>query len=239
MNRPSTDSSWGNSDQPIVLVHGAWVGEWSWLPVLPALRASGRAVHPVSLTGHGAKRHLSGPHIGLADHVQDVISLIEVFDLANVTLVGHSYGGKVITQVAGHVADRLRAVVYLDGHAPIAEDPGQPPGRAAQAEANGGMLPFGMYELDPAIFGGEAGVRWCLDRVVDQPWATFSAQWQGPLPDHVSKTYIYASENKPSRFETYGRAAAVAEDWQYHELAGPHFLMHSHPTEVAEIILNA
>ncbi len=232
-------SPWGDDDRPVVLVHGAWVGEWSWLPVMPALRRSGRTIHAVSLTGHGARRHLAGPHIGLADHVADVVNLIEVLDLSRVTLVGHSYGGKVITQVAAQVADRLSAVVYVDGHAPIAEDPGQPAGRAATAEENGGMLPFGMYELDPALFGGEAGVRWCLDRIVDQPWATFSVPWQAPLPDHVTKTFIYALDNNPSRFDVYGRTAAAADDWGYHELDGPHFLMHSHPAEVADIILNA
>lgn len=236
----SSPAPWGDDAGPIVLVHGAWVGEWSWLPLLPELqKRSDRAVYNVSLAGQGAKRHLGGPHVGLEQHVDDVVSTIEVLDLNNVTLVGHSYGGKVITQVAGRVGQRLRSVVYLDGHAPTAEDRGQPPERAAEAASHGNMLPFAGYVLDPKIFGGEAGVRWCLDRVVDQPWATFVATWHGPLPEHVSKTFIYATDNNPSRFEDCARAAAADPAWAYHEIDGPHFLMFSHPTEVAEIILAA
>ncbi len=44
-------------ERAIVLVHGAWVGEWSFTPILPLLEASGRPVHLVSLTGHGSRRH--------------------------------------------------------------------------------------------------------------------------------------------------------------------------------------
>ncbi len=234
-----TASPWADDNRPIVLVHGAWVGEWSWLPVLPALQASQRAVHAVSLSGHGARRHLAGPHISLADHVADVVGLIETFDLTNVTLVGHSYGGRVITKAAGEVAGRLAALVYLDAHAPLAPDPGQPPERLEVAAANGGMLPFGGYELDPLLFGGQDGVQWCLDRVADQSIRTFTDPWVSELPKHATSTYVFATDNKPSRFEAYGRAAAEATDWRYHELDGPHFLMHSHPAAVADIILNA
>ena len=50
----------------IVLVHGAWTGDWSWSPVLPLLAESGRPVHNVALTGYGSRSHLLTPDITLA-----------------------------------------------------------------------------------------------------------------------------------------------------------------------------
>lgn len=232
-------SGWGDQDRPIVLVHGAWVGEWSWLPVLHLLRASGRAVHNVSLTGQGARRHQGGPHIRLSDHVDDVVGVIEALDLAAVTLVGHSYGGRVITGVADRVPERLAAMVYLDAHAPIAPDPGQSPERIAAAEANNGMLAFSGYEFDPAIFGGPEGVAWCRDRLVDHPIACFTDPWMIELPGHATRTYVYAAAPEPTKFAGYAAAAEADPTWNHRELSGPHFLMFSHPDEVAGIILDA
>jgi len=220
-------------------VHGAWVGEWSWLPVMDRLEASGRPVHTVSLTGHGARRHQSGPHVTLATHVDDVVGVIETLDLSAITLVGHSYGGRVITQVATRVPDRLRSMVYLDAHAPVAPDPGQSPERIAAAEANGGMLPFEIYEPDPAMIGGAAAYEWFMARTMPQSFACIRDPWAAPLPDGVDRHFVFAGADDPSRFQHYADAAREDPTWRYHELAGPHWLMMSHPGEVADIILEA
>lgn len=220
----------------IVLVHGAWVGEWSWLPVLPQLVASQRAIHAVSLTGHGARRHQSGPHVRLADHVDDVVSLVETLDLEDVTLVGHSYGGRVITQVAGVLEDRLAALVYLDAHTPVADDPGQTPARIHAAKSNGGMLPFpDEYKPDQSLID----VDWFRARLMPQSFACLTAPWVMSLPASVRKTFVFASGYEPTRFGHYAEICRGDPSWVYHDLEGPHFLMISHPTEVANIVLNA
>jgi len=221
----------------IVLVHGAWVGEWCWAPVLPRLEASLRPVHAVSLTGHGARRHESGPHVTLATHVADVVGLVETHDLVDVTLVGHSYGGRVITAAYPQLAARIARLVYLDAHAPLAPDTGQSAERVAEAEANGGMLPFSGYDPEPAEVGGPDGVAWFLDRVSLQSFATFTTPIGPPLPDDLAKTYVLASGYAPSRFSQYAEAARQHPSWSYSELAGSHWLMFSHPDEVADIIL--
>jgi pimeloyl-ACP methyl ester carboxylesterase len=221
----------------IVLVHGAWVGEWSWSPVLPLLEASGRPVHTVSLTGHGVRRHESGPHVTLDTHVADVVGVIETHDLVDVTLVGHSYGGRVITGALPRVAPRIRRMVFLDAHAPVVPDTGQTPERIAQAEANGGMLPFEGYDPDPAEVGGPEGVAWFLERVMPQSFATFMSPLGPPIPDDVPKTYVYATGNQPSRFERYASVTRTHPGWDHTELPGSHWLMFTHPAEVAEIIL--
>lgn len=221
----------------IVLVHGAWVGEWSFTPILPLLEASGRPVHCVSLTGHGARRHESGPHVTLDHHVADVVGVVDTLDLVDITLVGHSYGGRVITAAYPRVAHRVARLVYLDAHAPIAPDTSQSAERVAQAEANGGMLPFEIYDPDPAEVGGEEGKAWFMERIMPQSFATFTAPLGPQLPDHVAKTYVFATKDLPSRFERYAAAAREHPAWDYAELPASHWLMFSHPAEVADIIL--
>ncbi len=224
----------------IVLVHGAWVGEWSWLPIMPRLQGAGRAVHAVSLTGHGMRRHQGGPHVTLSDHVADVVSLIRTHDLTEITLVGHSYGGRVITQASREVADRIEAMVFVDAHAPVAPDPGQPQARIQLAEQNGGMLPFGTdYGPNVELFGGQSAVDWFLERTVDQSFACLLSPWQAELPATVRKTFILATADEHSRFAHYAEAIDDDDDWIVHRLPGPHFLMVSHPDEVASIILEA
>ena len=190
-------------ERAIVLVHGAWVGEWSWLPVEPRLRASGRGVYPVSLTGHGARRHEGGPHVRLADHVADVVGVIETHDLTNVTLVGHSYGGRVITQVWAALPGRVTALVFLDAHTPVTGDPGQTPERIALAEANGGMLPFTEYVPDAGLLGSDEAVAWFLARTVAHSFACFTDPWVVEFPALLSKTFVFATGYAPSRFSGY------------------------------------
>lgn len=221
----------------IVLVHGAWVGEWSWAPVLPVLEASGRPVHAVSLTGHGTRRHESGPHVTLGDHVDDVVGVIETHDLTEVTLVGHSYGGRVISRAYHRVPERIARMVYLDAHVPLAPDAGQTPERIAEAAANGGMLRFTSYDPDPEEVGGPAGFDWFMQRVMPQSFATFTEPIGPPPPDELAKTYVFATGYSPTRFAHYAAAAAAHPAWDYVELPGSHWLMFSHRDEVADIIL--
>lgn len=226
-------------DRAIVLVHGAWVGEWSWTPILPLLEASGRPVVNVSLTGHGMRSHQSGPHVTMLDHVHDVVGAITTLDVERVTLVGHSYGGRVISAASHHVADRLERLVFLDAHAPTAPDSGQTPERIAEAEAMGGMLPFIGYDPDPDEVGGPNGVAWFLDRVRPQSFATFMTPMPASLPEGVQRTYVFATGYEPTRFAGYAAGARNDPSWEYIELTASHWLMFSHPDEVARIILSS
>jgi pimeloyl-ACP methyl ester carboxylesterase len=151
--------------------------------------------------------------------------------------VGHSYGGRVITQAWCRVPHRVASLVYLDAHAPVADDPGLPPERVAAAEANGGMLPFAGYDPDPDVLG-EDGVAWFLERTVDHSLAAFTDPWQAELPADLPKTFVYALGNQPSRFAHYAEVCRADPAWRYHELPGDHWLMLSHPAEVAALILD-
>src|SRR3954447_25431914 len=97
-----------------VLVHGAWGGGWAWKKVIALLRAAGHDVHATTATGLGDRVHLAGPAGDLDTHITDVANVLAVEDLTEVTLVGWSYGGMIITGVAERAPERLAQLVYLD-----------------------------------------------------------------------------------------------------------------------------
>lgn len=102
----------------IVLVHGSFHGGWCWDPIASDLRDAGHEVYTPTLTGMSERHHLVSPQIGLEVNVQDVVGVLEYKDLTDVVLLGHSYGGMVITGAAEHCADRIARLVYLDGFVP-------------------------------------------------------------------------------------------------------------------------
>ena len=105
-----------------VLVHGAFVGAWSWSRVVPELEAAGHAVYAPALTGVGERAEEATPDVGLLVHIDQITRLVEANDLRDVVLVGHSYGGMVVAGVASRVPRRVAGIVYVDAFVP---EPGQ------------------------------------------------------------------------------------------------------------------
>ncbi len=103
------------SRQPIVIVHGAWGGRHHWKETATELAKHWRGpIYRAALTGQGERSHLASPTVNLQTHIGDVKNLIEFEDLQNVILIGHSYGGIVISGVADQMPDRLSQLLYLD-----------------------------------------------------------------------------------------------------------------------------
>lgn len=102
-----------------VIVHGAWGGGWAFKEVDDLLTADGNKVYRPTLTGQGEKVHLASPEVDLTTHITDIVNVILWEDLHDVILVGHSYGGMVITGVADRVPDRIKHIVYLDAFLPL------------------------------------------------------------------------------------------------------------------------
>lgn len=103
----------------LVSVHGAWAGGWQMKKVAPLLEARGWKVWRPSLSGLGEHFHTARTDIGLATHIEDIVNFILFEDLHDVTLLGHSYGGMVITGVADRIPDRIARLVYLDAFVPV------------------------------------------------------------------------------------------------------------------------
>ena len=106
------------SKPTIVIVHGAWGGGWAFKKVEALLRQKGFDVYRPQLTGQGDRVHLARPDVGLNTHIDDVVNTILYEDLRDIVLVGHSYGGMVISGVADRVPDRVKRLVYLDAMVP-------------------------------------------------------------------------------------------------------------------------
>jgi pimeloyl-ACP methyl ester carboxylesterase len=101
-----------------VIVHGAWGGGWDWKHVDQLLTADGHKVYRPTLTGQGEHSNLASTNIDLDTHIQDIVNVIVWEDLHDVVLVGHSYGGMVVTGVADRVPDRIRCLIYVDALLP-------------------------------------------------------------------------------------------------------------------------
>lgn len=101
-----------------VIVHGAWGGSWAFKKVDSLLSDQGAIVYRPSLTGQGERVHLATPEIGLNTHINDVVNMILYEDLKDIILIGHSYGGMVVTGVADSLAGRIKQLIYLDAFVP-------------------------------------------------------------------------------------------------------------------------
>ncbi|MFB9361651.1 alpha/beta fold hydrolase [Actinoplanes nipponensis] len=97
-----------------VLVSGLWLGGWAWHDVTAALRRAGHEVFPLSLTGVADRSHLLGPTVDLDTHTEDIVRLVEIGDLRDVVLVGHSYGGMPVSAAALRLRQRIGRVIYVD-----------------------------------------------------------------------------------------------------------------------------
>ena len=101
-----------------VIVHGAWGGSWVFKEVDQLITVTGNTVYRPSLTGQGERIHLANPYVGLETHIKDVINTIFFEELENIILVGHSYGGMVVTGVADSMPEKINKLIYLDAFVP-------------------------------------------------------------------------------------------------------------------------
>ena len=101
-----------------VIVHGAWGGSWAFGKVDSLMAQQQCLVYRPSLTGLGERVHLASPDVNLTTHITDVVNAILFENLTDVILVGHSYGGMVISGVADKIPERIKKLVYLDAMIP-------------------------------------------------------------------------------------------------------------------------
>lgn len=165
-----------------VLVHGGGHGGWCYSPVSERLRAQGHHVLAPSLSGCGDKAHQLHGGINLETHITDIVRLLEYEDLRDVILVGHSYGGMVITGVGDRAADRVGHLVYLDAANPLngqslleVAGPMIEMARAMGEVRDGVELVLLPEKTMPQFFGvtDPDQVAWMQARLTAHPWACF------------------------------------------------------------------
>lgn len=227
-----------------VLVHGAWHGGWCWKRLTPFLRAAGHEVFAPTLTGLGERAHLLAPGVNLETHAQDVLGVLRCEDLEQVVLVGHSYGGMVITCVADRASERLAHLVYLDAFVPrdgqslydlVPAERRAMYDEWARTEGDGFRLPCPPLEY----FGvsAEVDVRWAAPRVSPQPLATFTQPARlTHLVQALPRTYIACLQHT-GPFKQFAQRAQSEPGWRYHGLDAVHDVMITAPRDLAALLL--
>jgi pimeloyl-ACP methyl ester carboxylesterase len=94
-----------------VFVHGAWHGAWCWDKVVSLLEEAGHRAIALDLPGHG-RDETPIAHVTFEAYCNKTRKIVEA-QPEPVILVGHSMGGRVITQVAELRPDRIKTLVYL------------------------------------------------------------------------------------------------------------------------------
>ncbi len=177
-----------------VLIHGGGHGGWCWRSVARLLRGAGHEVHAPTLTGLGERRHLIGPEVTLDTHVEDVAALLFHEDLREVILVGHSYGGMVVTGAADRAADRVGRLVYLDAAIPVDGEAliDSSPGLRAFADVelvDGVRLGLWPRNVAGPLYGlhDPALAEWAMPRLSPHPWRTFESKLRLDDPDRLRR----------------------------------------------------
>ena len=183
------------------------LGSKYWDGTVSALRAHNHRVFAPTLQDE----HTSN----LTGNIEQVCALIVENDLRDIILVGHSYGGMVITGVADRMPDRIRRLVYLDAALP---DPGQ---SLFDVIASGGCDPLSFAGLEPAAAYVE------------------KLQFDPRRLQRLQKTYILCTKSEFAIVTKVAREkiAAAKNQWTYIELPASHVPMADLPDEFYKVIL--
>ena len=231
-----------------VLVHGAWHGGWCWCRVANLLIQRGHRPFTPTLTGLGERSHLLSREVDLNTHIQDIVSIFEFEELADVTLCGHSYGGFVITGAADRVAKQISSIVYLDAFIPkngqSVQDlvPGQ--GRASQGKGQKG---YGeVWKVPPRsaesfMVQDSEDRTWVNRRCVPHPYATMTQpiNLTGNWENIQAKTFLEAGLYTMSPFGPFAKYAKNSPDWNYEKIAAGHDIMIDEPEKLTEALIRA
>lgn len=224
-----------------VLVHGGWHGGWCWKPLVPLLTARGHRVYAPSLTGMAERRHLIDAVAGPDTHVEDIVQLIEWEDLQGVVLVGHSYGGTIITGVASRIPERIARLVYLDAMVPVVSNESaatlSSPERAAEVAA--AKRPDG--HTDPTGFErwvSAERIDWLKTMTTPQPGTCFGkgVTLSGREAEVAQRDFIICTRHKPSPFWRFYETYKDAPGWNTHQLDSLHDAMIETPEALAKIL---
>jgi pimeloyl-ACP methyl ester carboxylesterase len=201
-----------------VLVPGAWHGGWYLQGFAEALRARGHRAYAATLTGLGERRHLLGAHVNLDTHIEDVVRLLEMENLSEVVLLGHSYAGMVVSGVLDRAPQRVAAAIYVDAYVPRS---GQSCFRAAndhfrrlflECAAEDGFSVLPPPGLDP--------------RTTPHPLASLLQRLHlNNPPPPVRRGYIHLAGWQPSPFTPTYERLKTAPEWRTFDLPVDHDMM--------------
>jgi pimeloyl-ACP methyl ester carboxylesterase len=220
-----------------LICHGAWSGGWSWKKMRRLLSAAGHEVVTPTYTGLGERAHLAHAMVDLETHIQDVLSVVEYEDLGDFILVGHSYGGMVVTGVADRVPARVRHLVYLDAFVPsdgqsLASLAGE--GHPA-ARVENWLIPPHPPSPDTA----PEDVAWVTPRRRHQPARCFSQALRltGATPS-FPRTYIHCRKKVGNDvFRQFADRFRADPAWRFHAMDASHSPNITEPDALSALLL--
>jgi pimeloyl-ACP methyl ester carboxylesterase len=230
-----------------VLVHGGAHGGWCYGRVARILRAAGHDVYAPTMTGVGERSHLVSGDVDLDLHIRDIVAVLQYEDLRDVILVGHSYGGMVITGVADRAPDRVGRLVYLDAATPkngqsladIAAPLMSAARRTAQVVDGVELVLFPGTEPLPHYGVTDAGdIAWMEARLTPHPFKCFEQPLH--LADEaavaaIPQYHVVCASTLATRdAELMANARAEGRLWV---IDTGHDLMITEPAAVAEALL--
>jgi pimeloyl-ACP methyl ester carboxylesterase len=226
-----------------VLVHGGGHGGWCYQPVARLLQKQGHIVYAPSLTGLADRAHLVSDKVDLDMHITDVAKLLEYEDLRDAIIVGHSYGGMVITGVADRATDRVGHRVYLDAAYPVNGEslleharPMISQARMTAKFVDGVELVMPPELIGPEFFGVTDPVMnaWAKPRLSLQPWKCFEQKLvltNEAAMRAIPESHIMCTSTKPGRDMALLNERANGRVW---DIDTGHDLMLTEPDWVAE-----
>lgn len=217
-----------------VLVHGAWHGGWCWRRVADRLTTKGHYVIAPTLSGVGGRSHLKPEGIDLTTQVNDVVGEIRWRDLDDLVLVGHSYGGMVITGAAEQVRERIAAIVYLDAFMPgdgqsLADVVGR---RAAWPEPVTPPLPVAQFHVNAK------DAAWVSSKLTPHPTQCFTEKLKvtGAYQSIAKKLYIRAPLFAQRGFDQALARCRADRSWQTATVTCGHDVMIDQPVELTAML---
>jgi pimeloyl-ACP methyl ester carboxylesterase len=229
-----------------ILIHGGGHGGWCYGKLSPLLRAAGHLVYAPSLTGCGDRKHVASPATDLDTHITDVVNLIEYEGLTDVILLGHSYGGMVITGAADRAGGRVGHLVYLDAAHPAN---GQSladvsPDMMAMTEREKRVVDGVELVLFPdsqavAYYGvtDPADHAWMMTKLTAHPWKCFTTKLR--LNDEAAVRRIPTTNICCTQgLQAPGYRDLMKKADHFFEIDTGHDLMITEPQKVAEMLLS-
>ncbi|MFF2393448.1 alpha/beta fold hydrolase [Nocardia sp. NPDC058114] len=220
-----------------ILVPGAWHGSWTFEAVTPLLEAAGHTVHALTLTGlRPDEDDLTVARANLDTHADDVVRLLETAQITAATLVGHSYGGMVISAAADRAAGRISRLVHLDAYVPRdGESCWSLTTEAYRQSFVDGAADTGYAVRPPfrAPHGGEPRRR-------PHPLASLVQRIRltGAVDRIPRRDFIYCSGwEDDTPFAGLRARLRAAPGWHVHDIPSGHHAMREAPGAVADLLL--
>ena len=224
-----------------VLVHGAWHTGKELEPVAECIKSAGHRAFTPTIKGN---RPADPKNVGLAEAIQSIVDYLVQHDLRDVILMGHSYGGMIITAAADRVPDRIRRLVYWNAFVPNNDESINdmlPPHYVKLFESiahergdDSVVLPFSIWR--------EAFINDADLETARRAFGALNPQPMKALRDKtVAKSYVNCTEDVslPHHYPWHPRLSQKLGLFRLIQVPGSHELCFSNPVRLAQAIMDA